>query len=209
MQAPFADPLSGLGGAEELPLVGRDTGLQIIHLLLKTVALDLPTGARALTISGEMGVGKSRLLAEMYTEARTLGFRVLEGRTYESGSMFPYFPFIEALRPLLYSSTPGQVRRYVGLALPPGINSAAEQQYPSQAGSELISLVGVPLVVALARLFPGLPRMLDVTGEMAVPEVLSPDQQKFRLLDAIATLLERMAMEQPVLVGIDNLQWAD
>src|SRR5579859_2281779 len=116
MQAPFADPLSGLGGAEELPLVGRDTGLQIIHLLLKTVALDLPTGARALTISGEMGVGKSRLLAEMYAEARSLGFRVLEGRTYESGKKFPYLPFFEALRPLLRSSSTERLRYYVGLS---------------------------------------------------------------------------------------------
>ena len=32
---------------------------------------------------------------------------------------------------------------------------------------------------------------------------------KFRLLDAVATLLERMGQEQPVLLCIDNLQWAD
>ena len=99
MQAPFADPLSGLGIAgEALPLVGRDTEMQVMRLLLKTVALDLPTGSRALTISGEMGVGKSRLLAEMYTEARSLGFVVLEGRAFESGMKFPYLPFFEALR---------------------------------------------------------------------------------------------------------------
>ena len=29
------------------------------------------------------------------------------------------------------------------------------------------------------------------------------------MLDAIATLIERVALEQPVLLGIDNLQWAD
>jgi DNA-binding CsgD family transcriptional regulator len=48
--------------------------------------------------------------------------------------------------------------------------------------------------------------MLRVT---VTAEVLSPDLKKFRLFDAIATLLERMAMERPVLLCIDNLQWAD
>ena len=102
MQAPFADPLSGLElFAKPLPLVGRDSEFQLISTLLDTVALDRQVGARALTISGEMGVGKSRLLAEMCVEARARGFRVLEGRAYESGAMFPYLPFIEALRPVL------------------------------------------------------------------------------------------------------------
>lgn len=210
MQAPFADPLTGLDVLNKaLPLVGRETEMQVMRLLLNTILQDLPTGARALTISGEMGVGKSRLLAEMYTEARTLGFRVLEGRAYESGNMFPYLPFIEALRPVLYSSPPEEVRRYVGFAPPLAANSANEQQGTHQNETEIISLVGMPMVVALARLFPELPRMLGITGEMLATEVLSPDQEKFRLLDAIATLLEQMAMEQPVLLGIDNLQWAD
>ena len=238
MQAPFADPLSGLdvlaGHPQEVPLQGRESELQVIHFLLNTVAHDLPTGARALTISGEMGVGKTRLLAEMYKEARVLGFRVLEGRTYESGNMFPYLPFIEALRPVLRSSSREQLRHYAGLDTPPAGGHIAcgqgEQEgphstsppppplrdnVPSQGRQEgasddgNISQVGMPLVAALARIFPELLRIPGVTGVNFVPEVLSPDQEKFRLLDAVATLLERMAQEQPVLLGIDNLQWAD
>ena len=212
MQAPFADPLAGLDLLNKaLPLVDRETEMQVMRLLLNTVLLDLPEGPRALTITGEMGVGKSRLLAETYAEARTLGFRVLEGHTYESGSMFPYLPFIEALRPVLRSSTPEQLRRYVGLALSLDASDANEQQR-SQRNEENISLVGMPLIGALARLFPELPKMLGETGKLSgtsAPEILSPDQEKFRLLDAVATLLENIAMDQPVLLGIDNLQWAD
>src|SRR5712692_3537312 len=176
MQAPFADPLSGLELlAKSLLLVGRDTEMQVISALLDTVALDKPVGARALTISGDMGIGKSRLLAEMCREARARGFRVLEGRTYESGGMFPYLPFIEALRPVLRSSSVGQMRRYVGL------------DTADSTSTEEISLIGPPLVTALARLFPELPRILQVT---TTSEVLSADQEKFRLFDAVATLLE-------------------
>src|SRR6266704_3168666 len=209
MQAPFADPLAGLDLLNKaLPLVDRETEMQVMRLLLNTVLLDLPEGPRALTITGEMGVGKSRLLAETYAEARTLGFRVLPGHTYESGNMFPYLPFIEALRPVLRSSTPEQLRRYVGLAF----SLDANEQQRSQRNEENISLVGMPLIAALARLFPELPKMLGETGEASgtsPAEILSPDQEKFRLLDAVATLLEHMAMDQPVLLGIDNLQWAD
>jgi len=199
MQAPFADPLSGLTLlTKSLPLVGRDSEMQLICALLDTVLLDRQVGARALTISGEMGVGKSRLLAEMCIEARARGFRVLEGRAYESGVMLPYLPFTEALRPALRSSSAVQLRRYVGL------DDEGDASHSSIDAP--ISLMGTPLVAALASLFPELPRMLRVT---VTAEVLSPDLEKFRLFDAIATLLERMAMERPVLLCIDNLQWAD
>lgn len=213
VQAPFADPLLGLDVLNKgLPLLGRETEMQLIRFLLNTVALDLPSGPRSMTISGEIGVGKSRLLAEMYGEARQLGFRVLEGRTYESGSMFPFLPFIEALRPVLRSSSPEKLRHYLGLT----VSSLDSGNHHNQEGEEendtepltleIISLIGMPLIAALARLFPELPRLV---GVHVLPEVLSPDQEKFRLLDAVATLLERMALEQPVLLGIDNLQWAD
>ncbi|MGZ3625095.1 MAG: helix-turn-helix transcriptional regulator [Ktedonobacteraceae bacterium] len=199
MQAPFADPLSGLELlTKPLPLVGRDSELQLMCTLLDTVALDRPAGARAVTISGEMGVGKSRLLAEMFVEARARGFRVLEGCAYESGAMFPYLPFIEALRPVLRTSNAKQLRQYVGLE--------SENIESSSSRTNPISLMGTPLVTALSGLFPELPRMVQVAVDS---EVLSPDQVKFRLFDAVATLLERMAMDRPVLLCIDNLHWSD
>lgn len=209
MQAPFADPLSGLELLSKiLPLVGREAEMQAIRALLDMVALRGAIGARALTISGEIGVGKSRLLAEMYLEARARGFRVLEGHTYASSSMFPFFPFIEALRPVMHASTQEELRRYVGFAPVRGHRRAraADEHGATTDTVEVTSLTGTPLVAALARLFPDLPGTLQVT---ITPEVLSPDQEKFRLFDAVATLLERMALERPVLLGIDNLQWAD
>src|SRR5215470_19962814 len=116
MQAPFADPLLGLERLRTpLPLVGRDTELQILRMLMQTVVLDLPVGQRALPISGEMGVGKTRLLATLCSEAKASGFLVLEASAYESGSLFPYMPFIDALRPLVHGSSLEQLRRYTGL----------------------------------------------------------------------------------------------
>ncbi|MBV9232370.1 MAG: AAA family ATPase [Chloroflexi bacterium] len=213
MQAPFADPLLGLEQHRtSLPLVGRDTEMQIMRSLLDTVALNLPMGARALTISGEMGVGKTRLLAALCLEAREHGFLILEASAYEAGSIFPYFPFMEALRPLLRLSTLEQLRRYLGLVTPAAIDTDKQNTSvsDSQDTSETLSLTGMPLVATLTRLFPELPLRLQIEQAQVAPEeILLPDQEKFRLLDAIATLLEQVANERPILLCIDNLQWAD
>ena len=67
MQAPFVDPFLLLQERPRkvLALVGRDMELYLLSHLLETVHLELATGARAATISGEMGIGKTRLLAQL------------------------------------------------------------------------------------------------------------------------------------------------
>jgi predicted ATPase/DNA-binding CsgD family transcriptional regulator len=197
MQVPFADPLLGLEPQNTiLPLVGREMEMQMVSALLDIVVQDKPVGARALMISGEPGIGKSRMLAEMYQEARAQGFTLLEARAYEMGRMFPYLPFVEALRPVVRTFTLQQLRRYTGLAYS-----------ETDPASSNISLTGLPLVTALSQLFPELTLRLGLS--LPTREPLSPDQEKFRLFDSIATLLEHIALEQPVLLSIDNLQWAD
>lgn len=201
MHVPFVDPLiQRRKPTPLLPLVGRERELFLGRTILENVVRDLSTGPRALTITGEMGVGKSRLLAEICEEAERLNFRVLSANTYEQGSMFPYFPFIEALRSLVRSSTPEQLQHYLSLDIP-AISLKGHIEH-----NATISLSATQLMTSLARLFPELP------GVVKLPishEVLLPEQEKFRIFDAIATLLERVSREKPVLLCIDGLQWAD
>ena len=177
--------------------------MQLICNLLDTIAFQRAHGARALIMSGETGVGKTRLLAEMCQEAEKRGFHLLEGRAYAVSRSFPYMPFAEALRPIIRASSLKTLRYLVGL------DTNASDRLPDDDAPETgasISLVGPPMVAALARLFPDMPHILKVA---IASEPLTPDQEKFRLLDAIATLLERMAAEYPIMLSIDNLQWAD
>src|SRR5260370_562239 len=139
MRAPFVDPFSGLELLNKaLPLIGREREIQLIRSVLDNAALGIPAGARALIVSGEVGIGKSRLLEEMCTLAAEHGFTVIEGHAYESGSMFPYLPFIEALRPIIRSSSREELRRYVALA-------PSQSENPFNYPPEIISLLGLPL----------------------------------------------------------------
>ncbi|MBA2392265.1 MAG: AAA family ATPase [Ktedonobacteraceae bacterium] len=206
MQAPFADPFIQLERLRPaLPLVGRDVEMQLVQLLLHTVAFDAPQGARSLVITGEMGMGKTRLLAALCEEARQADFHIVKASAYESGSKFPYFPFIEALRPFLRSLTREELRRCIGMNAPPDASVA------ETITAAIMRVPGTSLVATLAYLFPELLMALskEEQAQAVQTEVFSPEQEKFRLFEAIATLLERIASAQPMILALDNLQWAD
>jgi DNA-binding CsgD family transcriptional regulator len=58
------------------------------------------SGASAL-VTGEAGIGKSRLVSELSARAQDAGFEVLLGRSIDFvGTELPYQPFVDALRPL-------------------------------------------------------------------------------------------------------------
>jgi hypothetical protein len=58
----------------------------------------------------------------------------------------------------------------------------------------------------VAQLVPGVRRLLQ-DGPPAAP--LQPDEERFRLMDAAAQLLVARSARAPVLVCLDDLQWAD
>ena len=78
-----------------LLLIGRSVHLEALRRLL--AAASSGHGQLAL-ISGEAGVGKSRLVAEVAAEATTAGFRVLQGRCFEQDPSNPYAPLVDLLQ---------------------------------------------------------------------------------------------------------------
>jgi tetratricopeptide (TPR) repeat protein len=76
-------------------LVGRDAELARLRGLLRDAA-----AGRAMTglVSGDAGIGKSRLVAEAMQIAERDGFTVLCGQCAEIGDSVPYLPFADAFR---------------------------------------------------------------------------------------------------------------
>jgi DNA-binding CsgD family transcriptional regulator/tetratricopeptide (TPR) repeat protein len=94
-------------------LVGRRHEVSALAAALDRARAGHPTGV---LLSGDAGVGKSRLVAETVQRAREAGFTVLVGRCLDSASSLPYLPFTEiaarlaAARPDLVAAHPALAR---------------------------------------------------------------------------------------------------
>ena len=81
----------------DVPLIGRDGALRC----LETVYADVCVGqGKVVLISGEAGIGKSRLMQEFATRLTSEAI-VVVGGGHEAEQNLPFWPLVEALRPHL------------------------------------------------------------------------------------------------------------
>src|SRR5918911_3762801 len=99
----------GAGGRAVVPLVGRALELAVLerHLRVEQTTKGTP---RVLLLSGEPGIGKSRLLQEAVQQGVAQGLTVLAGGCHRQGSQEPYAPLLDALAQHLHAQAPGQRR---------------------------------------------------------------------------------------------------
>ncbi len=92
-------------------LVGRDREL---HILMQ--ALDgLQQGIGAcILLSGEAGIGKSRLVEELKREADSADIQIVQGNCFQQDVSLPYGPWIDALRMLFASLSAAEIRQLLG-----------------------------------------------------------------------------------------------
>src|SRR5581483_9528604 len=90
------------------PFVGRERELALLHGCLADATARGAGGV--VLVSGEPGIGKTRLLAEFATQARKAGSLVLIGHSYDGEGTPPYLPFIEALRAYIREADPNELR---------------------------------------------------------------------------------------------------
>jgi DNA-binding SARP family transcriptional activator len=91
--------------------VGRERELALLD--------DALAGARAgrgslVLLSGEAGIGKSRLTEELAGLASTTGARVLWGRCWEAGGAPAYWPWVQALRAYVRDCDPDSLHEQLG-----------------------------------------------------------------------------------------------
>jgi DNA-binding SARP family transcriptional activator len=102
--APMGTPPAGRLAAGVF--VGRGAELAALEAAL----LDAEAGrGRLVMLAGEAGIGKSRLADELASEAKRRGVQIAWGRCWEAGGAPAYWPWVQALRPLVRDIDPGML----------------------------------------------------------------------------------------------------
>ncbi len=107
--APQAPPIT-----TQAPLVGR--GEELARLEAAITRATARCGGTVL-LTGEMGIGKTRLAGETVERARTRGCLILSSRASPLDADLPYAPLIAAMGPFLYGLAPER-RRELTTGLP-------------------------------------------------------------------------------------------
>jgi len=178
----------GLPGVETR-LVGR-----AFELANGREALEAVQAGRGsvLVVSGDAGIGKSRLLHELRTAAEGAGIRWLEGRCVSYGESLPYWP----VRDLLRGEWIGAGADEPELRVRVGLRRRLEQLFGTDA-DEFYPYLGGLLEVALER---------DAEARTAQ---LSPEALQWRTFEVVGQLFARLAEEGPLVLAFEDLHWAD
>jgi predicted ATPase len=166
-------------------LIGREDEL---HFLLERQRLAWKGEGQIVLISGEPGIGKSRLAAAL---AERIAGEPHTRLRYQCSSYHTH----SALHPFIV-----QLERAAGFKA----DDTSEQRLDKL--EELLAM-GASRFEAVAPLFAAL---LSIPfGERYPPLALSPPQQRRRTLAALLDHFERLARAQPILLLFEDAHWAD
>lgn len=137
-------------------IVGRDREIRRLTGALDRVA----EGSGSIWyVTGEPGIGKSRLAEEVGDLARARGMRAFWGRCWEAGGAPAYWPWVQILRGLLRTAEPNRVAAYGGSlsqVLPElgseGFTHRASDLGPEQARFQLMDAISAVIADAAQRL---------------------------------------------------------
>ena len=164
--------------------VGRQAELEAIA---RALAQAKDGQGQIVAVTGEPGVGKSRLFYEFAHSHRTEGWLILECGAVSYGGTTPYLPVVQLLK------------NYFRIEDRDDVRSIREK-----VSGKLLTLDEElkPMLVPLLAL-------LDIRVEDAAWETLDPPQRRRRTLEAIKSLLLRESRVQPVILVFEDLHWVD
>jgi tetratricopeptide (TPR) repeat protein/class 3 adenylate cyclase len=175
-----------LEAAEKLgltPFTGRSAELSTLQRCLHDA---LKGEGQFVTITGEAGIGKSRLLHEFRKTVHGEGVSCLLGRCQSDGVGVPYLPFTEILRAVLRAGEPSH-----------DMLSSTVARIRS-LGPELEEFI--PLYLHLLSIH---------STEFRVPGHLQGDMLRLAIEEALAALLTLSTRRQPLVVLLEDWHWAD
>ncbi len=167
------------------PLVGRE---QEVGLLLERWERAKEGEGQVVLLSGEAGVGKSRLVQTLKERAATESHTRLECRCspyYQNSALYPVIDLLQRLLQFKRDDTPeAKLTKLEGALEPYGF-----------ALPEVVPLFASLLFLSLSERYP--------------PLTLTPQKQKEKTQQAVLAWLLKEAERQPVRFVVEDLHWAD
>jgi class 3 adenylate cyclase len=164
------------------PLVGRERDVETLLDCWRRAGSE---GEQVVLLSGEAGIGKSRLaqvLAERIASEPHTRIELRCSPDHESSALFPFTDYLERL---LRS------------------RGALTQQDRHALLSAILEEAALP------GAFPLLAGLLGLAGPDGPPSQLPPQEQKEQTLDALLALVDARTDEAPLLLIVEDLHWAD
>ncbi len=183
------EPVRGIRGLNS-PLVGRADQIMVLQWLIE----ELRTGrGNIVSIIGEAGIGKSRLVAELRSQVLAKGgITWLDGRCLSYTQQVSYSAMIDVLHAAL-----GIVETDNEFDIRVKLHRRVNELLPDEADRDILPY--------LARFFNLPPSALEAERVA----YLEGEALQRQILRAVVMLLAQIAKERPLVLAFDDLHWAD
>jgi serine/threonine protein kinase/predicted ATPase len=167
------------------PYTGREKELNSLKSALDSVKNG---EGQLVTISGEAGIGKSRLLFEFRELLNLEQERIVQGRSLTYGKQVSYSPFIEAIRDLL---------------------SIAEISSSQSLDKEVVHRI-LNVDKALAEFIPIYLHILSIPSKgNSLPKHLAREDLRLAIQEALLAIFTSSAKTGPLILILEDWQWTD
>ena len=176
-------PGAGHAGRDST-FVGRNRELELLGSRLESA---MRGRGQIVGISGEAGIGKSRLIVEYRESLAAKGVTCLEGQCHSHGTAAPYLPILDLLTAAC------------GIAEgdAPGLMADKARTTLLEAGMDLLETA------------PYLMHLLDIEHDAERFAELAPDVTKARIFETLRQLFVRKSRQSPLVIVVEDLHWID
>jgi len=185
---PHPEKVRGIEGLRAT-LIGRDK--ELAALIDAADALVAERQGQLVTIVGEAGIGKTRLIAELKEYLGEKDVRWLEGRCLSIGQPVSFWPFIDLMRTYLHVSS---------------------EDGEEEMGRRLVESMDDLFGPDASGIIPYLGQMLSLTLEPRYEDRIryaAPEQIRRQTLLRMRDVVIALARRRPLVLILEDVHWAD
>ncbi len=183
------EPKRGIMGLSS-PMVGRDAEFKVFEQALKKLNDGM---GGVIFVSGDPGVGKSRLFAEVknYITNKRLPINIFEGRCFSYGEHLTYHPFLQILKSILNIGDNDPPR-----IIEDKILSKIANLFPDNY-QDIVPYIGYLFSI----------RFRDELDEKI--RFLRPEDLKLQICLSVRKILSALVQKQPAIFLFEDFHWID